>query len=436
MDVCAVIRDLENQVSKIAVVGLGYVGLPLAQAFSKKYHVIGYDRNEAKISSYQNGIDVTGEVGDDALKRSPIQFTSCESDLAEARYYVIAVPTPVDENHVPEHAMIQGASESVGRHLKRGDCVVYESTVYPGMTEEIAIPILEAYSHLQAGSDFFVGYSPERISPGDKHHRLETIVKVVSGLDQPSLTLISHLYASIIEAGIYQAESIRVAEACKVVENSQRDINIAFMNELAITLDHLGINTRSVLKAASTKWNFLNFYPGLVGGHCIGVDPYYLIHKAEEEGLSMNVLKSGRRLNDSMSSYVLSKIMEASYTVSHDIHIAFLGVTFKENVPDCRNSKVFDIIHGLQQQPDFRISVVDPYADEAAVYRECGLPLTTLETLEGQLDILVFAVGHDCFKTLPQETIEGLFAEQKVIFDIMNIHPHLQRIPEYRYLTL
>lgn len=307
-------EDIVNKKEKISLVGLGYVGMPIAVAFANKVDVIGFDINEKKIEMYKNGIDPTLEVGDEKIKETKVEFTSDEKKLQEARFHIVAVPTPVKEDHTPDLTPVEGASKILGRNLTKGSIVVYESTVYPGVTEEICVPILEKESGLKCGKDFKVGYSPERINPGDKVHRLETIVKIVSGMDEEALENIAKVYELVVEAGVYKADSIKVAEAAKVIENSQRDINIAFMNELSIIFNKMGIDTKSVLEAAGTKWNFLKFYPGLVGGHCIGVDPYYLTYKAEQLGYHSQIILSGRRINDDMGKYVAENTVKKTYS--------------------------------------------------------------------------------------------------------------------------
>jgi UDP-N-acetyl-D-galactosamine dehydrogenase len=329
-------NDIINKKEKISLIGLGYVGMPIAVSFSRKIDVIGFDVNQAKVNLYRSGIDPTKEVGDEAIAACTVDFTANETRLKEAKFHIVAVPTPVNVDHTPDLSPVIGASTILGRNLTKGSIVVYESTVYPGVTEEICIPILERESGLKCGLDFKIGYSPERINPGDKVHRLETIVKVVSGMDEESLDIIAKVYELVVEAGVHRAESIKVAEAAKVIENSQRDINIAFMNELAIIFNRMGIDTKAVLKAAGTKWNFLNFFPGLVGGHCIGIDPYYLTYKAEQLGYHSQIILSGRRINDDMGKYVaentVKKMIQANKPIK-GANVAILGITFKEDCP-------------------------------------------------------------------------------------------------------
>ncbi len=380
----------------VAVVGLGYVGLPLAVEFGKKGRTIGFDLASAKIENYKRFVDPTGEVSSEQLKEARhLEVTTDPAKLAEADYIVVAVPTPVDIAHNPDFTPLIGASRSVGAHMKKGAIVVYESTVYPGATEEVCIPILEEKSGLKWKEDFHVGFSPERINPGDKEHTLTTILKVVSGDDDESLERIAKLYESVITAGVYRASSIKVAEAAKVIENTQRDLNIALMNELAIIFDKVGIDTLEVLKAAGTKWNFLPFRPGLVGGHCIGVDPYYLTHKAEMVGYHPQVILAGRRINDGMAKFVAEKTVKSM--ISSGFHVKgskvnVIGLTFKENCPDLRNSKVADIVHELESY-GCDVHVFDPQADAEEAQHEYGIKLESWDSLP-QADALVVAVPH------------------------------------------
>ncbi len=369
---------------KLSLVGLGYVGMPIAVAFAKRVNVIGYDLNARKIEQYRSGIDPTNEVGSDAIKATTVEFTADETKLREAKFHIVAVPTPVNDDHTPDLTPVEGASRILGRNLLKGSIVVYESTVYPGVTEDICIPILEKESGLKCGVDFKVGYSPERINPGDKVHRLETIVKIVSGMDEESLDEIAKVYELVVEAGVHRAPTIKVAEAAKVIENSQRDINIAFMNELSIIFNKMGIDTKSVLKAAGTKWNFLKFSPGLVGGHCIGVDPYYLTYKAERIGYSSQVILAGRRINDGMGKYVaencVKKLIKANKRVK-DARVAILGFTFKENCPDTRNSKVFDIVKELREY-GIEPMIADPVADAEEALHHYGISFVSLNDVK------------------------------------------------------
>jgi UDP-N-acetyl-D-glucosamine/UDP-N-acetyl-D-galactosamine dehydrogenase len=403
-------EKIRNKKEKISIIGLGYVGLPLAIAFAKKVEVIGFDIAKRKIEQYLDGVDVTKEVGDSVLKKTKVSFSFDEKELQKAKFHIVAVPTPINSDKTPDLSPIIGASKTLGRNLTRGCIVVYESTVYPGVTEEICIPILEEQSGLKCGIDFKVGYSPERINPGDKTHRIENIVKVVSGVDEESLIEIATVYELIVEAGVYKAESIKVAEAAKVIENAQRDINIAFMNELSIVFNKLGINTKAVLEAAGTKWNFLNFTPGLVGGHCIGVDPYYLTYKAAEIGYHSQIILSGRRINDEMGKYVaentVKKLIQANKNVKGS-NVAVFGITFKENCPDCRNTKVIDIIRELEEY-GVNVQVIDPVATAEEVEREYGIRLVTLADLR-PLDAVIFAVAHEEFMSIRLQDLKSLY---------------------------
>lgn len=408
-------HKIKDKKENISVIGLGYVGMPLAIAFAKKINVIGFDVNKEKIELYKQGIDVTNEVGNKALKETTALMTSDETKLKEAKFHIIAVPTPINDDKTPDLRPIIGASRVLGRNLTKGSIVVYESTVYPGVTEEVCIPILEEESNLKCGVDFKIGYSPERINPGDKLHRLENITKVVSGMDEESLENIASIYELIIDAGVHRAESIKVAEAAKVIENSQRDINIAFVNELSMIFNKMEIDTKAVLEASGTKWNFLKFYPGLVGGHCIGVDPYYLTHKAEQIGYHSQVILSGRRINDGMGKYVgestVKNLIKANKQVK-GAKVAILGMTFKEDCPDVRNSKVIDIINELKEY-GINVFVADPIADENEVKREYGIELTKFENIKN-MDAVIVAVGHKEYMELTLESIKKLYEEKPV----------------------
>ena len=419
-------EKIKSKKEKIAVIGLGYVGLPLAIAFSKKVNVIGYDINAQKIEIYRKGIDPTDEVGNKAIRESTVVFTSDENILSEAKFYIIAVPTPINLDKTPDLSLVEGASRIVARNLTKGSIVVYESTVYPGVTEDICIPILEKESGLICGEDFKVGYSPERINPGDKVHRLENIVKIVSGIDEESLYEIAKVYELIIQAGVHKASSIKVAEAAKVAENSQRDINIAFMNELAMVFDRIGIDTKEVIEAMNTKWNALKFYPGLVGGHCIGVDPYYFLYEAEKLGYHSQIILSGRKINDGMGEFVADAIIKKlvlSNKVVKQSKVAILGVTFKENTPDSRNSKVVDIINRLREY-GIQPIVVDPEADAIEVKREYNIELVDINNVK-DVDCVVLAVAHNEFRDLNLDQIDALFGEyndsEKVIIDVKSV---------------
>ncbi len=411
---------------KISLVGLGYVGMPIAVAFAKKADVIGYDLNAKKIELYKSGIDPTLEVGDEAIKNTTVEFTSDETKLREAKFHIVAVPTPVNDDHTPDLSPVEGASRILGRNLTKGSIVVFESTVYPGVTEDICIPILEAESGLKCGVDFKIGYSPERINPGDKVHRLETIVKIVSGMDEETLDVVAKVYELVVEAGVHRAESIKVAEAAKVIENSQRDINIAFMNELSIIFNKMGIDTKAVLEAAGTKWNFLKFFPGLVGGHCIGVDPYYLTYKAEQIGYHSQVILAGRRINDDMGKYVaenvVKKLIVAGKNVK-DAKVAILGFTFKENCPDTRNTRVIDIMNELAEYGITPV-VADPVADADEGKQHYGIEFVDINTVK-DMDAVIIAVGHTEFMNFSMNDIDAMFANGnnsgKVIVDVKGV---------------
>ncbi len=418
-------EDIVNGKEKLSLVGLGYVGMPIAVAFARKIKVVGFDLNAAKIDLYKSGVDPTNEVGDDVIKNTTVEFTADPSKLREAKFHIVAVPTPVNDDHTPDLTPVEGASRILGQNLTKGSIVVFESTVYPGVTEDICVPILEKESGLKCGVDFKIGYSPERINPGDKVHRLETITKIVSGMDEETLNEVAHIYELVVEAGVYRAESIKVAEAAKVIENSQRDINIAFMNELSIIFNKMGIDTKSVLSAAGTKWNFLKFQPGLVGGHCIGVDPYYLTYKAEQLGYHSQIILSGRRINDDMGKYVaenlVKNLIKADIPVK-SAKVAILGFTFKENCPDTRNTKVIDIYKELQEY-GITPMVVDPAADAAEAKRLYGITFNTMEDIK-EMDAVIVAVSHKQFLALDKEKISSLYSKahaKKVLVDIKGI---------------
>ncbi|MFI3165948.1 MAG: nucleotide sugar dehydrogenase [Bacillota bacterium] len=416
-------EKIVNKEAKISLVGLGYVGMPIAVSFANKVDVIGFDLNKAKIDMYQNGIDPTKEVGDDVIKNTTVEFTCDETKLKEAKFHIVAVPTPVNADHTPDLTPVEGASTILGRNLTKGSIVVFESTVYPGVTDDICIPILEKESGLKCGVDFKVGYSPERINPGDKIHRLETIVKIVSGMDEESLDTIAKVYELVVEAGVYRADSIKVAEAAKVIENSQRDINIAFMNELSIIFNKMNIDTKSVLEAAGTKWNFLNFRPGLVGGHCIGVDPYYLTYKAESLGYHSQIILSGRRINDDMGKYVVEslvkKLIQANKPVKN-AKVAILGFTFKENCPDTRNTRIIDIVNELAEYGITPL-IADPAADKDEALHEYGLTFNDMSDVK-DMDAVILAVAHDEFMKLSIEDVSNFYASgDKVLLDIKGL---------------
>ena len=412
-----------NRDEKISIIGLGYVGLPLAISFAREVDVIGFDISKEKIQKYHAGVDVTKEVGDQAIKETAAFFTSEEKYLKECKFHIVAVPTPINSDKTPDLRPVIGASKTVGRNLTKGSIVVYESTVYPGVTEDVCVPLLEQESGLKCGVDFKVGYSPERINPGDKVHRLETIVKIVSGMDEESLEEIARVYEMVVKAGVYKAESIKVAEAAKVIENSQRDINIAFMNELSIIFDKMGIDTKAVLKAAGTKWNFLNFSPGLVGGHCIGVDPYYLTYRAEQIGYHSQIILAGRKINDDMGKYVAENTVKKMIKADKQIKgskVGIFGVTFKENCPDTRNTKVVDIIRELEEY-GIEVQIVDPVADKEELWHEYGLKLSEMEDIKN-VDALIFAVSHDEFKPLTLEHLKDLYNNNKhVLIDVKGL---------------
>lgn len=417
-------EKLAAKEEKLALVGLGYVGMPIAVAFSKKINVIGFDLNAAKIDLYKNGIDPTNEVGNEAIKACAVDFTADEARLRDAKFLIVAVPTPVNDDHTPDLTPVEGASRIVGRNLQKGSIVVFESTVYPGVTEEICVPIMEAESGMKCGVDFKVGYSPERINPGDKVHRLETITKIVSGMDEETLEEVAKVYELVVAAGVHRAESIKVAEAAKVIENSQRDINIAFMNELSIIFNKMGIDTKSVLEAAGTKWNFLKFQPGLVGGHCIGVDPYYLTYKAEQLGYHSQIILSGRRINDDMGKYcaenLVKKLIQADIPVKN-AKVAILGFTFKENCPDTRNTKVIDIYKELKEYGITAV-IADPAADADEAKRLYGIEFVKLSEIR-DMDAVILAVAHEQFKSLSVADIDALYkaGSAKVLLDLKGI---------------
>lgn len=419
---------LRKNEEKLSLVGLGYVGMPIAVAFAKKgVKVIGHDLNKEKIELYKSGIDPTKEVGNDVIKNTTVEFTADEKKLREAKFHIVAVPTPVNTDHTPDLTPVIGASEILGRNLTKGSIVVYESTVYPGCTEDVCIPILEKQSGLKCGVDFKVGYSPERINPGDKVHRLENIHKIVSGMDEESLEEIKNVYDIVIEVGTYPVSNIRTAEAVKVVENSQRDINIAFMNELAMVFDRMNIDTNEVVDGMNTKWNALGFRPGLVGGHCIGVDPYYFTYEAEKLGYHSQIILNGRIVNDSMGKYIADATIKEMIKVGQapkKSKVVILGLTFKENCPDTRNSKVDDIIKRLNEYGIEPI-VVDPWASERDAMREYGVELTPLHEVK-DADCVIVAVAHNEFKALRLDDIKKLYRvsadSEKVLIDVKGIY--------------
>ncbi|CAN5906492.1 nucleotide sugar dehydrogenase [soil metagenome] len=405
----------------LAVIGLGYVGLPIALEFAKKLKVIGFDINKARLEQMQQGIDPSGELEAEAFAGADIEFTSDLEVLRKASFYIVAVPTPIDEHAMPDLNPLLSASRSVGQVLKEGDYVVYESTVYPGCTEEDCVPVLEELSGLKFREDFKVGYSPERINPGDKEHTLTRIVKVVSGCCEESLEVVAKVYELVVEAGVHRASSIKVAEAAKIIENTQRDVNIALMNELSMIFDRLHINTYEVLEAAGTKWNFLKFFPGLVGGHCIGVDPYYLTYKAKELGYDARVILSGRTINDHMGAYIAKKTVQAIIKEGKDIskaRVLVMGATFKENVEDIRNSKVADVIRELKGF-SVKVDVVDPYADSEELFHEYGFRLAP--KAEGEYDAIIVAVSHQEYVGLEEKYFQSLAADNAILVDVKGI---------------
>ncbi len=414
---------LEN--TRIAVVGLGYVGLPLAVEFGRRYPTTGYDINTHRIAELKRGIDRSLEVEAEELARAErLSYTSETSDLAQCNVYVVTVPTPIDKNKRPELSPLISASRSVGKVLKQGDVVIYESTVYPGATEEVCVPVLEQESGLTYNQDFFAGYSPERINPGDKSHRVTNIVKVTSGSTPEVADFIDRLYLSVIEAGTHKASSIKVAEAAKVIENTQRDVNIALINELAVLFHRLGLDTLEVLEAAGSKWNFLPFRPGLVGGHCIGVDPYYLTHKAQEAGHHPEIILAGRRINDFMGEYVVARVVKLMNQRRLHVcqsNILILGVTFKENCPDIRNTRVIDMIRELETY-HANVEVYDPWAHNDEAKEELGLELIG-ELQKGRYDAIVVASGHDQFKEMGVDGIRALGTPDAVLFDVKGVLP-------------
>ena len=435
-------ENLTRGREKVAVVGLGYVGMPIAVAFAKKVRVIGFDLNPRKIALYKSGIDPTREVGDEAIRTTTVEFTDQAERLQDCKFFVVAVPTPVNQDKTPDLSPVIKASEIVGRNLSEGAIVVYESTVYPGVTEEVCIPILEKESGLKCGTGFKIGYSPERINPGDTVHRFDNIQKIVSGIDAQSLDIIARVYEIVIKAGVYRADSIKVAEAAKVVENSQRDINIAFMNELSMVFDRMGIDTNEVVNAMNTKWNALRFRPGLVGGHCIGVDPYYFIYQAEKLGYHSQIILSGRKVNDGMGAFVADaaiKQLVLSGIAVRCANVVILGLTFKENCPDIRNSKVKDIISHLM---DYGINptVVDPQANAEEAMNEYGVRLTDLEQVR-QADCIIAAVAHDEFCALTWAQLDRMFkpaaGDNRVLIDVKGIfNKHVARERAFRYWSL
>ena len=428
-------QDLLDKNTKLAVIGLGYVGLPIALEFAKRIQVIGFDINAGRIAQMQRSEDPSRELSAADFQNRDITFTSNIDDLKEATFFIVAVPTPIDDTNLPNLKPLLGASRTVGQVLKKGDYVVFESTVYPGCTEEDCIPILEEASGLKFREDFMVGYSPERINPGDKEHTLQNVIKIVSGCCDESLDQIAQTYELVVAAGVHRATSIKVAEAAKIVENTQRDVNISLVNELSIIFNKLGINTFDVLEAAGTKWNFLKFYPGLVGGHCIGVDPYYLVHKAMQAGYHSKVINSGRYVNDSMGFYIgkqTAKKIIAQGKIIQEAHVLVMGATFKENVSDIRNSKVIDVISELKSF-QINVDVIDPQADSSEMEHEYGVNLTT--TLRSDYDAIILAVNHREYMTLDEAYFKTLLKDGKGIFvDVKGIYRN--QIQDLTYWSL
>lgn len=420
-----VYQDLLSGKTKLSLIGLGYVGLPIAVAFAKKVDVIGFDVNEQKINAYRKGMDPMGEVDEASMAETNVEFTNDEKRLRNARFHIVAVPTPVKADHTPDLSLVVSASELLGKNLTAGSIVVYESTVYPGVTEDICVPVLERESGLKCGVDFKIGYSPERINPSDPQHTLSNIMKVVSGMDEATLDEIAKIYELVVDAGTYKATTIKVAEAAKVIENSQRDINIAFMNELSIIFNKMGIETSEVLKAAETKWNFLKFTPGLVGGHCIGVDPYYLTHKAEQLGYHSQIILAGRRINDNMGKYVAENIVKA--LISQDINVKgaevlLLGFAFKANCKDTRNTKVIDIVNELSEY-GVKSHIVDPIASSDDAKKNYGIDISPIEAAK-DVDAVVVCVDHDAFLHMDTDAFDALYRDKskKILFDLKSMY--------------
>lgn len=427
-------QELVNKEYKLALIGLGYVGLPIALAFAKKTDVIGFDINQARVDMMKQGLDPSHELEKEAFDGCSIEFTTSLETLREARFFVVAVPTPVDEHNVPDLTPVLRASETIGKVIKKGDYVVFESTVYPGCTEEDCLPVIDRISGLKAGVDYKYGYSPERINPGDKKHTLENVVKVVSGSDAEALEEIARTYELVVKAGVHRASSVKVAEAAKIIENTQRDLNIALMNELSIIFDKLGINTYEVLEAAGTKWNFLKFYPGLVGGHCIGVDPYYLTYKSAQIGYNSRVILAGRDINDEMAAYVAKKtvqnIIKSGVNIAN-AKVLVMGCTFKENVTDIRNSKVADVVKELQGY-GVTVHVVDPHASSEELQHEYGF---SLEDAPGRdYDAVIVAVNHNKYNDLDEAYFRSIAAPHALLVDVKGTYR--SKIKEMNYWSL
>lgn len=427
-------QELIEKKKMLAVIGLGYVGLPIALEFAKKIKVIGFDINAERVKMMQNQIDPSQELDTEAFDNTDIEFTNDLDVLRQANFFIVAVPTPVDDHNIPNLVPVLKASETIGKVIKKGDYVVFESTVYPGCTEEDCLPVIEKISKLKGGKDFKIGYSPERINPGDKEHTITSITKVVSGCDAESLDIIAKVYELVVKAGVYKASSIKVAEAAKIIENTQRDLNIALMNELSIIFDKMQINTYEVLEAAGTKWNFLKFQPGLVGGHCIGVDPYYLTYKSKELGYDSRVILAGRVINDSMGAYVAKKILQhiiQNVSDVKDAKVLVMGATFKENVSDIRNSKVADVVNELKSF-SLNVEVTDPHADSEELNHEYGFGLTP--KIANDYDAVIVTVPHLKYKELDEKYFNAITKEKAVIADLKGIYRN--KISERAYWSL
>ena len=427
-------QDYVSKKSQLSVIGLGYVGLPIALELAKKFKVIGFDINPKRVELMRNKIDPSNELDSSAFDGADIYFTANPEELKAASFYIVAVPTPVDDHKVPDLLPLQRASETLGKVLKKGDTVVYESTVYPGCTEEDCVPILERISGLTAYTDFKIGYSPERINPGDTQHTLTKVMKVVSGCDAESLDLIAQIYGAIIEPGVFKAASIKVAEAAKVIENTQRDLNIGLMNELSQIFNKMGINTYDVLEAAGTKWNFLKFQPGLVGGHCIGVDPYYLTYKSIQMGFEPQIILSGRKINDGMSAWVAKKVVQLLLNIDKNpknCKVLIMGATFKENVSDIRNSKIFDLYKELQEY-GVNIDIVDPYAEAEEVFQEYGVKLSS--DIGNEYNAIIVAVNHLAYSELDETFFKSISSENGILVDLKNLFKG--RIVDLKHWTL
>jgi UDP-N-acetyl-D-glucosamine/UDP-N-acetyl-D-galactosamine dehydrogenase len=417
----SIYKEIIEKKASIAVIGLGYVGLPIALAFAKKVKVIGFDINEARVKMMQKGIDPSQELSKKDFAGSDIKFTASIDELRKAKFFIVAVPTPIDDHNIPDLKPLLGASSSVGKALKKGDYVVFESTVYPGCTEEDCVPVLEEFSKLKFKKDFKVGYSPERINPGDKEHTITKILKVVSGCDKESSKEIADVYKIIIEPGVHEASSIKVAEAAKIIENTQRDVNIALMNELSIIFSRIGINTFEVLEAAGTKWNFLKFFPGLVGGHCIGVDPYYLTHKAEQLGYHARIINGGRYVNDSMGPYVAKQTVKKMIAAKKDINkstVLIMGATFKEDVSDIRNSKIADVVKELKSF-GVKVEIVDPFASSAELKHEYGFGLT--KKIGSGYDAVIVAVNHKPYLEMDEKYFTSILSKGGILVDVKGV---------------